>query len=125
IDGTVVNVALPSLQRALGATGSQVQWVVEAYSLFLAALILLGGVLGDRWGRRRMFVAGVCVFTLASVACGLAPNILVLTLGRAVQGVGGALLAPASLAIIGASFDGDARGKAIGTWSGFTAITSA
>jgi EmrB/QacA subfamily drug resistance transporter len=125
IDGTVVNVALPIIQARLRATSAQVQWVVEAYSLFLAALLLLGGVLGDRWGRRRMFTAGVTLFAIASVACGLAPNITLLTIFRAVQGIGGALLTPASLAIISASFDSEHRGKAIGTWSGFTAITAA
>lgn len=125
IDGTVVNVALPVLQRALAASAADVQWVVEAYALFLAALLLLGGVLGDRWGRKRVFAASVVLFTLASVACGLAPNIALLTAARAVQGIGGALLTPASLAIIGASFDEQHRGKAIGTWSGFTAITAA
>ena len=125
IDSTVVNVALPAVQRVLGASSDQVQWVVEAYSLFLAALILLGGVLGDHLGRRRIFVAGVVLFTAASMLCGLAPTITVLIAARAAQGIGGALLTPASLAIIGASFDSERRGTAIGTWSGFTAITSA
>jgi EmrB/QacA subfamily drug resistance transporter len=125
IDGTVVNVALPVIQLQFRATSAQVQWVVESYALFLAALLLLGGVLGDRWGRRRVFSAGVAIFALSSVACGLAPNITLLTIFRAVQGIGGALLTPASLAIISASFDSEHRGKAIGTWSGFTAITAA
>lgn len=125
IDGTVVNVALPVLQSSFHASASQVQWVVEAYALFLAALILLGGSLGDRLGRRRIFAAGVVLFTAASVLCGLAPSLTLLTVFRAVQGVGGALLAPSSLAIISAAFDEEARGRAIGTWSGFTAITAA
>ena len=125
IDGTVVNVALPVIQVKLRGTSAQVQWVVEAYALLLAALLLLGGVLGDRWGRRRMFATGVMIFAASSVACGLAPNITLLTIFRALQGVGGALLTPASLAIISASFDSEHRGKAIGTWSGFTAITAA
>ncbi len=125
IDGTVVNVALPTLQRDLHATGADVQWVVEAYALFLAALILVGGSLGDRLGRRLVYVTGIIIFTLASLWCGLAPNVTQLIAGRAVQGIGGALLVPGSLAIISAAFEGDRRGKAIGTWSGFTTVTSA
>ena len=125
IDGTVVNVALPVLQRDLQATVSDVQWIVEAYSLFLAALILVGGSLGDHYGRRRIFAMGVVIFAVASVWCGLSPNTTSLIIARAVQGIGGALLVPGSLAIISASFDAKQRGKAIGTWSGFTAITAA
>lgn len=125
IDNTVVNVALPVLQRELSATVADVQWVVELYTLFLAALILVGGSLGDMFGRRRVFAAGVTLFTLASIGCGLAPTVGVLIAARAVQGIGGALLVPSSLAIISASFDEQRRGQAIGTWSGFTAITSA
>src|SRR6266853_56092 len=125
IDGTVVNVALPVLQTELKATATDVQWVVEAYSLFLAALILVGGSLGDHFGRRRIFSIGIILFTLASVLCGLAPTVNFLIFARAFQGVGGALLVPGSLAIISASFDSKQRGTAIGTWSGFTAITSA
>ena len=125
IDGTVVNVALPVLQIELHATATEVQWVVEAYSLFLAALILVGGSLGDHFGRRRMYALGIVLFTLASVGCGFAPTVTVLIVARAFQGVGGALLVPGSLAIISASFDTQHRGRAIGTWSGFTAITSA
>ena len=124
IDGTVVNVALPVLQTDLNATAAEVQWVVEAYSLFLAALILVGGSLGDHFGRKRIFTIGISLFTLASVLCGLAPNVTFLIIMRAIQGVGGALLVPGSLAIISASFDTKQRGQAIGTWSGFTAITS-
>src|SRR5256714_5779460 len=125
IDGTVVNVALPALQRDLHATAADLLWVIEAYSLFLSALILVGGSLGDHLGRRRIFAAGVALFTLPSVCCGLAPSVTQLVVARAVQGVGGALLVPGSLAIISASFDADHRGQAIGTWSGFTTITSA
>ena len=125
IDGTVVNVALPVLQLDLHATATDVQWVVEAYSLFLAALILVGGSLGDHFGRRRIYALGIVLFSLASVGCGLAPTVTVLIVARAFQGVGGALLVPGSLAIISASFDTQHRGRAIGTWSGFTAITSA
>jgi EmrB/QacA subfamily drug resistance transporter len=125
IDGTVVNVALPVLQQDLHASVAQVQWVVEAYSLFLAALLLTGGALGDHFGRRRVYAIGVGIFGLASAWCGLAPDINQLIVARAVQGCGGALLVPGSLAIIGASFDAERRGRAIGTWSGFSAITAA
>ena len=125
IDGTVVNVALPALQTSLNATVVDVQWVVEAYALFLAALLLAGGSLGDHFGRRRVYAVGVSLFALASVWCGLASNIGQLIAARAVQGVGGALLVPGSLAIISASFAEEERGRAIGTWSGFTAITAA
>ena len=125
IDSTVVNVALPVLQTDLKATVADVQWVVEAFALFLSALILVGGSLGDHFGRRRIYAIGITVFTLASLACGFAPNITFLIIARAVQGVGGALLVPGSLAIIGAFFDSERRGRAIGTWSGFTSITSA
>src|SRR5438067_4688111 len=125
IDGTVVNVALPVLQRDLQATVADVQWIVDAYSLFLAALILVGGSLGDHYGRRRIFATGVALFAASSIWCGLSPNTTSLIIARAVQGIGGALLVPGSLAIISASFDAKQRGKAIGTWSGFTAITTA
>jgi EmrB/QacA subfamily drug resistance transporter len=125
IDGTVVNVALPALQRDLNATVADVQWVVEAYALFLAALILVGGALGDQLGRRRIYATGVVLFTLASVGCGLSQTTVQLIATRAVQGIGGALLVPGSLAIISAAFTGEARGRAIGTWSGWTSITSA
>jgi len=125
IDGTVVNVALPALQANLGATVIDVQWVVEGYGLFLSALILVGGSLGDQFGRRRMFLAGVIVFAAASAGCGLASNMHQLVAARAVQGIGAAFLVPGSLSIISASFSAQDRGRAIGTWSGFTSITSA
>jgi EmrB/QacA subfamily drug resistance transporter len=125
IDGTVVNVALPVLQSELDATAAEVQWIVEAYALFLAALILVGGSLGDRFGRKRIFAIGIALFAIASVWCGVAPNVTQLIIGRSIQGIGGALLTPGSLAIISAAFSGTERGQAIGTWSGFTAITSA
>lgn len=125
IDGTVVNVALPSLQRNLNATAVDVQWVVESYALLLSALLLVGGSLGDRYGRRTIFVIGVTLFAVASAACGFATGIVQLILARAVQGIGGALLVPGSLAIISASFKREDRGKAIGTWSGFSAMTTA
>src|SRR5437868_3267982 len=124
IDGTVVNVALPALQKSLDATVLDVQWVVESYALFLAALLLTGGSLGDRFGRRRVFCFGVALFALASIGCGLAQSVSQLIVARAIQGVAGALLVPGSLAIISASFDEAKRGQAIGTWSGFTAITA-
>jgi EmrB/QacA subfamily drug resistance transporter len=125
IDGTVVNVALPALQSSLHATIVGVQWVIEAYGLFLAALLLIGGAMGDAVGRRKIFLIGTVVFTAASVACGLAPTIPALIAARCVQGIGAALLVPSSLAIISAAYDEATRGKAIGTWSGFTAITAA
>ena len=125
IDSTVVNVALPALQSALGATLAQVQWVVEAYTLTLAALLLTGGSLGDLRGRRKVFAGGVTIFAIASAWCGLSRTIGELIVARAVQGVGAALLVPGSLALISASFPSAERGRAIGTWSGFTAITAA
>jgi EmrB/QacA subfamily drug resistance transporter len=125
IDGTVVNVALPALQTNLHATVIDVQWVVEAYALFLAALLLTGGSLGDHFGRKRIYIIGVSLFALASIWCGIAPNINQLILARAAQGIGGALLVPGSLAIITTAFPEEQRGRAIGTWSGFTAITAA
>src|SRR4029434_7538607 len=124
IDSTVVNVALPALQKNLNATDIDVQWVVESYALFLAALLLAGGSMGDRFGRRRIFCSGVALFALASIGCGLAASVEQLIAARALQGVAGALLVPGSLAIISASFDEARRGQAIGTWSGFTAITT-
>lgn len=125
IDGTVVNVALPALQTHLSATVSQVQWVVESYALFLAALLLVGGAAGDRYGRRRIFSLGILIFGIASIGCGLAPNIHFLIATRAVQGIGAALLVPGSLALISTAYPAAERGMAIGTWSGFTAITTA
>jgi len=125
IDGTVVNVALPALQASLHASVVGVQWVVESFGLFLGALILVGGSLGDLFGRRLMFLIGVAVFAAASIVCGLAVNIQQLVIARSVQGVGAAFLVPGSLSLISASFDEKTRGQAIGTWSGFTAITTA
>jgi len=125
IDGTVVNVALPALQASLHASVVDVQWVVESYGLFLAALILVGGSLGDLFGRRLIFLIGVGIFAAASIACGLAANIQQLVIARSVQGIGAAFLVPGSLSLISASFDEKTRGQAIGTWSGFTAITTA
>jgi EmrB/QacA subfamily drug resistance transporter len=125
IDSTVVNVALPAIQANFHASVVDVQWVIESYGLFLGALILVGGSLGDLFGRRLIFVAGTAIFAVASAACGTAVNIHQLIIARSIQGVGGALLVPGSLAIISAAFDEKSRGRAIGTWSGFTAITTA
>jgi EmrB/QacA subfamily drug resistance transporter len=125
IDGTVVNVALPALQADLGATMAEVQWVVEGYALLLSALILTGGTLGDRLGRRRVFATGIVLFGLASLACGLARLPTALIVARGVQGAGAALLVPGSLAILSAEFDEGERGRAIGTWSAATAILAA
>ncbi|MDB5965134.1 MAG: transporter [Polaromonas sp.] len=129
IDGSVVNIALPAIQRDLAGDGGSglaaMQWVINAYLLMLGSLVLVGGSLGDRLGRRSVFIAGIVLFTLASMACGLAPGPLTLIAARAVQGVGAALLVPASLAIIGNVFEGEARGKAIGTWAAWAAITGA
>src|SRR3982075_4007353 len=125
IDATVVNVALPALQADLHATITDVQWVIEAYALFLGALILVGGSMGDQFGRKRVFLFGVIFFTVASVFCGMATSPGTLVVGRALQGIGAAFLVPGSLAIISAAFDDGERGRAIGTWSGFSAITTA
>jgi EmrB/QacA subfamily drug resistance transporter len=125
IDSTVVNVALPALQASFHATVADVQWVVESYGLFLGALILVSGSLGDMLGRRLVFLSGVATFAVASAVCGAAWNIQVLVIARSLQGVGAALLVPGSLAIISTSFDEKSRGQAIGRWSGFTAITTA
>jgi EmrB/QacA subfamily drug resistance transporter len=125
IDSTVINVALPAIQVGFHATVVDVQWVIESYGLFLGALLLAGGSLGDLFGRRLIFLVGVAVFALASVGCGCASNIHHLILWRSIQGVGAALLVPGSLTIISMSFGEEDRGRAIGTWSGFTAITMA
>jgi EmrB/QacA subfamily drug resistance transporter len=125
IDSTAVNVSLPVLQRELHATTAQTQWVIEGYALFLSALILVGGALGDLYGRRRTFSIGIVIFALASIACGLAANPAQLIIARCIQGVGGAIATPGSLALLSASYEGEARGRAIGMWSGFSALTSA
>jgi len=124
IDGTVVNVALPALQTNLSATAADVQWVIESYALLLSALLLVGGSLGDHYGRRRVFLLGVVIFAIASGLCGFAGNIRQLIVARSVQGFGAALLVPGSLAIISNSFSEKERGRAIGVWSGFSAITT-
>jgi EmrB/QacA subfamily drug resistance transporter len=125
IDSTVVNVALPALQSNLHANVVDVQWVIESYGLFLSALIMVGGALGDSFGRRAMFLLGVAAFAVASAGCGLSSSIKSLLVWRSVQGVAAAFLVPGSLAIISSSFDEKSRGKAIGTWAGFTTVTTA
>jgi EmrB/QacA subfamily drug resistance transporter len=125
IDGTAVNVSLPVIQHELHTTTSQTQWVIEGYSLFLSALILLGGSLGDVYGRRLIFGTGIAVFAIASLGCALAGSIAILIGARCVAGIGGALAMPGSLALITAAYDGEERGRAIGTWSGMSALTSA
>jgi EmrB/QacA subfamily drug resistance transporter len=125
IDGSVVNVGLPALGRDLHGDSADLQWVINGYLLPLSALLLLGGALGDRFGRKRLLVIGVALFAAASVACALAPNLLCLLLARAIQGGGAALLMPNSLAILGGSFSGEARGRAIGTWAATGSMTAA
>lgn len=124
IDGTVVNVALPVLQEKLAASGGQAQWIIESYALMLSALILVGGSLGDRFGRRRVFAIGVLAFATASVLCGLSQDANQLIAARGIQGIGAALLVPGSLALISANFNKQRRGQAIGTWSGITAVAA-
>src|SRR5712671_877945 len=125
IDGSVVNIALPAIQHALHADAASTQWIVNAYLLLLGALVLVGGSAADLYGRRRIFLLGIAIFTAASIACGLAPNITVLVVSRAVQGLGAALLTPASLAMLGATFDQHERSHAIGIWAGVGALTAA
>src|SRR3982074_3646847 len=125
IDGSVVNIALPAIQQALHADAASTQWIVTAHPLLLGALVLVGGSAADLYGRRRIFLSGIAVFTTASIACGLAPNITVLVVSRAVQGLGAALLTPASLVMLGATFDQHERSHAIGVWAGVGALTSA
>ncbi|HEV7882667.1 MAG TPA: MFS transporter, partial [Solirubrobacteraceae bacterium] len=125
LDGTVVNVALPAIGRDLGASTSALQWIVNGYLLTLASLILLGGSLGDRYGRRRVFVLGVALFTVASLLCAIAPSAGLLIAARLLQGIGGALLTPGSLAMLEASFRRSDRARAIGAWSGLSGVTTA
>lgn len=124
IDATALDVALPTLQADLNVQGSDLFWISNAYALFLAALILVGGALGDLFGRKRVFVIGIAAFTVASIACGLAPTVELLIIARAAQGIGGALMVPGSLALIAATFSEAKRGKAIGTWSTFSTVTT-
>ena len=125
LDGTVVNIALPTIGRHFHTGTSGLQWTVDAYLVTLTALLLLGGSLGDRHGRRRLFVLGLVGFTAASIMCGLAPTMATLVAARALQGVGGAMLVPGSLAIIAASFHPDDRARAVGAWSGLASVSTA
>ncbi|HEY0475815.1 MAG TPA: MFS transporter, partial [Kribbella sp.] len=125
LDGTVVNVALPAMGKDLHADVAGLQWIINGYLLMLASLILLSGSLGDRLGRRRLFVVGVIWFAAASAVCAAAPNLQVMIAGRVLQGVGGALLTPGSLAILQTSFQHSDRGKAVGAWSGLTSVAAA
>jgi EmrB/QacA subfamily drug resistance transporter len=125
IDGTVVNLALPRMQQDFGASAASVEWVVEAYALFLSALLLVGGALGDRFGRRKVFAAGVVLFAAASLLCGLSPTLPLLLAARGIQGIGGALLTPGSLALLTSAFPANERGRAIGTWAGSGALAAA
>ena len=125
VDGSVVNVALPAIGRNVGASAAELQWIVNAYLLPLSALLLLGGAAGDRYGRRRMFLWGIAGFALASILCAVAPTLPLLIAGRTVQGACAALLMPNSLAILGASFEGEERGRAIGTWAAAGAAAGA
>jgi EmrB/QacA subfamily drug resistance transporter len=124
LDSTVVNVALPAIDESLDAGLAGQQWVVEAYMLTLVALLLVGGSLGDQFGRRRMYVGGLVAFGATSVLCAIAPSVEFLVAARALQGIAGALLVPGSLAIVAATFDGEARGKAVGTWTAWTGIAT-
>jgi predicted MFS family arabinose efflux permease len=125
IDSSVVNVALPAIQSGLGAQLAAIQWVMNGYKLTLASLILLGGAVGDRLGLRRVFLIGLVGFAVTSIACGMAPSAAWLVAGRLAQGAAAALLVPASLAIIGAAYTGEARAQAIGTWAAAGALTTA
>ena len=125
VDGSAVNIALPAIQHALHASVASAQWIVNAYLLLLSAMVLVGGAAADLYGRRRIFLLGIAVFTTASITCGLSPNITSLVASRAIQGVGAALLIPASLAMLGATFDEHERNHAIGVWAGAGALTSA
>ncbi len=125
VDGSVTNVALPAIGKSLAADAADLQWVINAYLLPLSALLLLGGAAGDRYGRKRLLVAGTVLFAAASTACTLAPDLGLLLIGRGLQGIGAAILMPNSLAILGASFSGEARGRAIGIWASVSAAMAA
>ena len=124
IDSTALNVALPALQNSLGLSGAELLWVINAYTLFLAALILIGGSLGDIFGKKKVFGIGIALFTVFSMACGFANSGPFLIVARALQGIGGAIMIPGSLSLISASFPQETRGKAIGTWSMLSAVTT-
>ncbi len=124
IDSTALNVVLPSLQKSLNATGADLFWILNAYLLMLASFILLGGALGDRLGRKKVFMAGIAIFIAGSAACGFAPNVNLLIFFRLIQGFGGALMIPGSLSLISSSIDHKEKGQAIGTWSAFTTVVT-
>lgn len=124
IDATALNVVLPSLQKNLNASGTDLFWILNAYLLMLAALILLGGSLGDKLGRKKVFIAGIFIFIIGSAACGFAPGVIYLIAFRVIQGIGGALMIPGSLSLISSSFNDKERGKAIGTWSAVTTVVT-
>lgn len=124
IDSTALNVVLPSLQKTLNASGTDLFWILNAYLLMLAALILIGGSLGDKLGRKKVFMVGICIFITGSAACGFAPSVTLLVIFRMLQGIGGALMIPGSLSLISSSINPNERGKAIGTWSAFTTIVT-
>jgi EmrB/QacA subfamily drug resistance transporter len=124
IDGTALNVVLPSLQQSLNATGTDLFWILNAYLLMLASLIMIGGALGDKLGRKKIFMVGIFIFILGSAACGFAPDVTLLIICRMIQGIGGALMIPGSLSLISSSIQENERGKAIGTWSAFTTVVT-
>src|SRR5579863_1872781 len=124
IDGMVVNLALPQIQRQFHASAAEMTWIVELYTLALGSLMLLGGALADRYGRRRIFALGVALFAAGSIGCAFSGSLALMDVARVLQGIGGALIAPSSLALLGAHFSGNARGSAIAAWSAFGALTS-
>ncbi len=125
VDGSVLSVALPAIKSSYGTGAEEVQWVVNAYLLPLSALLLLGGALGDHFGRKRLLVAGTSIFGIASLVCALAPSLPILLAARAAQGVGAALLLPNSLALLNAAFQGEKRGRAVGIWAAAGAAAAA
>ncbi|MCO5950302.1 MFS transporter [Mucilaginibacter sp. RT5R15] len=124
IDGTALNVVLPALQNSLQASGADLFWILNAYLLMLASLILIGGSLGDKLGRKKIFMAGIFIFICGSALCGIAPGVTYLIAFRILQGIGGALMIPGSLSLISSSINPNERGKAIGTWSAFTTVVT-
>src|SRR6195952_3812962 len=124
IDSTALNVVLPSLQKSLQATGADLFWILNAYLLMLASLILIGGSMGDKLGRKKVFMVGIFIFICGSAACGFSPGVTYLIIFRIIQGIGGALMIPGSLSLISSSINANERGKAIGTWSAFTTVVT-
>src|ERR1700744_2688626 len=124
IDGTALNVVLPALQKSLQASGADLFWILNAYLLMLASLILIGGSMGDKLGRKKVFMAGIFIFICGSAACGISPGVTYLIIFRIIQGIGGALMIPGSLSLISSSINPAERGKAIGTWTAFTTVVT-